>query len=119
MAENNEKRMSQKDEENRSRFMTYKSTQIIWFIFGLIEALLGMRFLFKLIGANPENAFASLLYAVTDVLLAPFANLAGSPSANGLVVEFSTLLAMLIYAFFGWALERLIYVIFYKPKESA
>ena len=119
MAEKTEKNMTSEHEEKKSRFMTYKSTQIIWFIFGLIEALLGMRFLFKLIGANPENAFASLLYAVTDVLLAPFANLASAPSANGLVVEFSTLLAMLIYAFFGWALERLIYVIFYKPGDTA
>lgn len=30
-------------EESKSRFKTYKSTQIIWFIFGLIEAILGLR----------------------------------------------------------------------------
>lgn len=117
MTEQNEHKMQTEHEEEKNRFRTYKSTQIIWFIFGLIEALLGMRFLFKLIGANPENAFASLLYAVTDLLLAPFANLAGAPAANGMVLELSTLLAMLIYALIGWALERLIYVIFYKPKD--
>lgn len=117
MTEQHEQRMQTEHEEEKSRFRTYKSTQIIWFIFGLIEALLGLRFLFKLVGANPENAFASLLYAVTDLLLAPFASLAGAPSANGMVLELSTLLAMLIYALIGWALERLIYVLFYKPKD--
>ncbi|MDF1520534.1 MAG: YggT family protein [Brevefilum sp.] len=105
-------------EEKKSRLRTYKSTQIIWFIFGLIEGILGLRFLFKLVAVNPENPFASLLYSVSDLLLKPFASLAGAPSAGGMVFETSTLLAMLIYALIGWALERIIYVLFYKPKDT-
>lgn len=111
-----EKRVAE-SEESQSRLKTYKSTQIIWFIFGLIEAMLGLRFIFKLIAVNPNNPFASLLYSVTDLLLTPFASLAGAPSADGMVLELSTLLAMLVYAMFGWALERVIYVLFYKPKN--
>ncbi len=104
-------------EESKSRFKTYKSTQIIWFIFGLIEAILGLRFLFKLVAVNPENPFASLLYSVSDLLLKPFVSLAGALSAGGIVFETSTLLAMLFYALIGWALKRIIYVLFFKPKN--
>ena len=118
MTEYQEQKPTSDPQEKKSRFRTYKSTQIIWFVFGFIEASLGLRFLFKLVAANPENPFASLLYSFTDLLLAPFASLASAPSANGMVLEIATLLAMLIYALFGWALERLIYVIFYKPKDT-
>ena len=117
MTENKEGISTSDSEESQGRLKTYKSTQIIWLIFGLIEAMLGLRFVFKLVAVNPNNPFASLLYSVTDLLLVPFSNLASSPSANGMVVELSTLLAMLIYAMFGWALERLVYVLFYKPKD--
>jgi len=117
VTEEKEQKSVQELEEKKSRLKTYKSTQIIWFVFGLIEAILGLRFIFKLIAVNPENPFASLLYAVSDMLLTPFTNLASAPSAGGMVLEISTLLAMLIYAMFGWALERIIYVIFYKPKN--
>jgi len=117
MTDYKEEQHAAETEESQSRFKTYKSTQIIWFIFGLIEALLGLRFVFKLIAVNPNNPFASLLYSITDLLLTPFASLASAPSAGGMVLELSTLLAMLIYAMFGWALERIIYVLFYKPKN--
>ncbi|HEY9122017.1 MAG TPA: YggT family protein [Brevefilum sp.] len=117
MTDYKEEQSVTESEESQSRFKTYKSTQIIWFIFGLIEAMLGLRFLFKLIAVNPNNPFASLLYSVTDLLLTPFASLAGAPSAGGMVLELSTLLAMLIYALIGWALERIIYVLFFKPKN--
>lgn len=117
MADYKEGKSTPDSEESKSRLRTYKSTQIIWLIFGLIEAMLGLRFVFKLVAVNPNNPFASLLYSITDLLLIPFSNLASSPSADGLVVELSTLLAMLIYAMFGWALERLVYVLLYRPKD--
>ena len=115
MSEYKEEKITTDPDKGSGRTKTFKSTQLIWLIFGLIEGLLGLRFLFKLISVNPNNAFASLLYSITDVLLAPFSSLTSSPSAGGIVFEFSTLIAIAIYALVGWALERLIYVIFYKP----
>lgn len=106
------------DPGQQSRNTTFKVTQIIWLLLGFLESVLALRFLFKLIGVNPANSFASFLYGFTDIFVAPFANLTGTPSAEGMVFEFTTLIAMLVYALAFYALARLIYVIFYR-QESA
>ncbi|MCJ7696216.1 MAG: YggT family protein [Anaerolineaceae bacterium] len=98
------------------RVASFKVTQIIWWLLGFIEAVLALRFIFKLVGVNPANSFGSFLYNVTDFLVKPFASLTGAPAAAGMVFEFSTLLAMLIYGLVGWGIERLIYVLFYRPR---
>jgi hypothetical protein len=78
-------------------------------IIGIIEVLLGLRVLLHLLGANPASEFVAWLYGTTDQLLAPFAGIFPSFSLSGnYVIEFTTLFAMLAYAFIGWAILKLI-----------
>jgi hypothetical protein len=98
------------------RVTTFKATQLIWLILGILEAGLALRFLFKLIGANPSNTFASFLYGLTGIFTYPFDTLTGNPQTGNITFEFTTLIAMIVYALLGWALERLVYVLFYRPK---
>jgi len=119
MTDYKEVRTTQSEAGQQQRVATFKITQLIWLFLGLLEAGLGLRFIFKLLAVNPANPFATFLYGVTDLFLAPFASLAGSPSADGMVLEVSTLLAMIVYALVGWALERIVYVIFYRPRGGA
>ncbi|MEM5776533.1 MAG: hypothetical protein AAGU05_16135, partial [Anaerolineaceae bacterium] len=97
---------------------TFKLTQLIWLLVGLLEAALALRFLFRLLGVNEANAFASFLYNLTDIFLAPFANLTGTPAAGSMVLEIPTLIAMAVYLLIGWALDRLIHVLFYRPATA-
>ena len=103
------------DEGQNSRNVTFKVTSIIWLLLGLLEGALGLRFLFMLLGANPANTFAKFLYGVTGVFVAPFASLVGAPELGQSRFEGATLIAMIVYALAAWALERIIYVIFYRP----
>ena len=107
---------SQHEAGQEQRVASFKVTQLIWWVLGLLEALLGLRFIFKLIGANPNNSFAIFLYELTDFFVRPFATLTGTPAAGNMVFEFSTLITMIVYALIGWGLERLLYVIFYRPR---
>lgn len=116
MTEYKEVRTTQHEPGSEARVTGFKVTQLIWLLLGLLEGVLGLRFIFKLIGVNPANAFASFLYKLTDFFVAPFASLTGAPAAGGMVFEFSTLLAMIIYALVGWALVRIVYVLFYRPR---
>jgi hypothetical protein len=100
------------------RAFTFKATQLIWLGLGILEVLLALRVFLKLIAANPGNMFASLLYSFTDLFLFPFAGLTATPSAGGMVLEVHTLIAMVVYALAAWALERLVWVIFYRPRET-
>ena len=47
----------------------YKGIQIVWYLLGLIEALLGLRFVLKLLGANPFSEFVSFIYNISQLFL--------------------------------------------------
>jgi hypothetical protein len=107
---------TQKEPERERRIFTFKATQVVWLLLSIFEALLALRFVLKLIGANPASPFAVVLYGFTGLFLYPFAGLIGTPAAGGMVMEISTLIAMLVYGLIGWAVERIIFVIFYRPR---
>jgi len=109
---------TQKEPERERRILTFKVTQLVWLFLGILEALLALRFGLKLIGANPASPFAVLIYGFTDLFLFPFAGLTGTPAAGGMVLEISTLIAMVVYGLIGWAVERILWVIFYRPRGS-
>lgn len=76
----------------------YRGTQIVWYILGIIEVLLVFRFLLKLTGANPDAGFTAFVYGGTYVFAAPFLNVFGITQIAGSVFEWTTLLAMAVYA---------------------
>ncbi len=116
MTDYKEVRTTAHEAGHEQREATFKATQLIWLLLGLLEAVLALRVVFKLIGVNAANPFASLLYTLTDLFVAPFASLVGAPSAGGSVLEISTIIAMIVYALIAWALERIVYVLFYRPR---
>ena len=114
-----EVRTTQQEPGRERRLFTFKATQLIWLGLGLLEGLLALRIFLKLIGANAANPFAGLLYSFTDVFLVPFVGLTGTPAAGGMVLEISSLIAMIVYALVAWVIERLVWVIFYRPRSAA
>jgi len=90
----------------------YKTTQFIWFMTAVLEILLALRILLKLVAANPNNAFATFVYNSSSLFLGPFQGLASAPSAEGMVLEISTLIGMLVYALLAWLIIRLFHLIF-------
>lgn len=46
-----------------------QATQIIWFVVGLFEALLGIRLALMLSGANPEAGFTQMILGFTKPLV--------------------------------------------------
>lgn len=99
------------------RLTVSRVAQLIWLMFGLLEALIGLRVLLKLIAANPENPFANLVYTFTDLFLWPFSGLTITPSLNGIVLDFPAVIALLVYALAGWLLVRLVWLLFYNPAS--
>jgi hypothetical protein len=112
-----EVRSVQKEPERERRIFTFKATQLVWLLFGILEALIALRILLKLIGANPASPISVLIYGFTDLFLFPFAGLVATPAAGNMVLELSSFLAMVVYALIAWAIERAIWVIFYRPRQ--
>jgi len=109
-------RTTEHEHGREQRVATFKATQMIWLLLGLLEAVLALRVVFKLIGVNATNSFATLLYSVTNIFVAPFASLTGAPAAGGMVLEISTIIAMIVYLLIFWGIERIVNVVFYRPR---
>ena len=96
----------------------YKVSQFIWLLFAGLEALIGLRVILMLIGANPGNAFTAFVYQLSGLFLWPFQNLIANPTFQNMTLEVTSIIGMIVYALLGWILVRLIWVIFYRAPTS-
>lgn len=91
-----------------------RSRNVIYYLLGFIEVLLGLRFFFMLLGANPRSGFTSFLYMITGVFISPFTGIFNPLTTAGLVsrsvFDPATIVAMLIYALVAWGLVRLLWI---------
>lgn len=83
--------------------------RVIWFIAGVIIALLAIRFVFVLLGANQNNGFVDLIYTLSYPFAVPFFGVFGySVHYDISRFETSTLVGIVIYALIAWGLARLV-----------
>lgn len=111
-----ETRTSQSEPEREQRIFTFKASQLIWLVFGVLEVLIALRIGLMLVGANPDSPVVAMIYGITALFLLPFVGLIGSPTFGGLVLEVSSMFAMLIYALIAWVIDRLVWLVFYRPR---
>jgi len=84
------------------------AVRIIWYIAGVLLALLALRFVLAVLGANPSNGFANFIYSVTHPFVAPFFSLFGYKMQYGVSrFEIFTLVAMAVYALIAYAIAKL------------
>lgn len=86
--------------------------QFIYLIFGIIEFLLAMRFVFRMLGANPAAGIVSFIYAITNVLMVPFNFIFPPSQVEGAYFEWSVVVAILFYALFAWVIGQLIRILY-------
>ena len=91
-------------------------TGLIQLGFGVLNGLIGLRFLLKLMAANPANPFASLVYFITTPFLWMFQGLTRTPSFEGIEIEFFALVAIVVYALIGWIIIQLMWILFSRIK---
>ncbi len=85
----------------------YRGTQIVWYIVGILEALLAFRFVLKLLGANGAAGFTSFIYGITQPFTAPFLSVFNITKVEGSIFEWTTLLAMLVFWLIALAIVNL------------
>ena len=93
------------------------ATRVVYWVFAVIEILLGLRFLLELFAANASAAFVQLIYRLSDGLMAPFYSVFPTGRVEAAVFDWSALLAMLVYALIGWAIIALIHAV--SPRDSS
>lgn len=85
---------------------------IVWYVLGVIEIALAIRFVLKLLGANATSSFVNFIYVITKVLTVPFDTVFGTSvtttGATHSVFEPSIIVAGLVYALIAWGIVKLI-----------
>ncbi len=92
------------------RLRVAKLEQTIYLVFGILEALIAIRFLLRLLGANPSAGFASFIYDITAPFIAPFVGLFGTPQYQGSVLELHSIVAVIVYALIAWLIARVLWL---------
>jgi hypothetical protein len=93
------------------RALVVKFQQVIYLLFGILEGLLGIRFVLGMLGANPAAGFAQFIYGITAPFSAPFVGLFGEPHFEGTVFEWNALVAIVIYALLAWLLVKIMWLL--------
>lgn len=93
----------------------FRAYQVIWYILGLIEILLAFRFVLRLMGANPNSGFTAFIYAVSAPFAYPFSGIMRSSQFDNSVIEWSTLIAMVVFLVVAFGLVKLFQLI--KPTD--
>ncbi len=92
----------------RAEYGMNVAARIISFIGGVVLALLAVRFLLVLLGANSANGFANFIYSASNPLVQPFFGLFGyEPTFGRSRFEVGTLVAIAVYALVMYLLIRL------------
>jgi hypothetical protein len=86
----------------------YRMSQIVWYVLGLVEILLALRFLLKLFGANSGAGFTKFIYGASALFAAPFLYVFKISQVEGSIFEWSTILAMAVYLLVAWLIVKAI-----------
>lgn len=83
-------------------------SRVLYYLLDVLEVLLALRLIFMLLAANSANAFVSFIYNVTAPFVAPFRGIIPASYAGGMYIEWSAVIAMIVYALAVYAVARLI-----------
>jgi hypothetical protein len=77
--------------------MVGRLVQIVDYMFYLLYALLGVRFVLGLLGAREDAGFVRLIERFTDPFYEPFTGIVARPPADGGVIDFPLVIAIFAY----------------------
>lgn len=89
---------------------------VINIILTVVEVFLLFRLLLKLLGANESAVFVQWVYETSAPLLAPFEGMFPTVVESGVVLEMSTLFAIMVYALLGYLLIAIVDTIYHASK---
>ncbi len=90
--------------------------RVVYYVGGVIVALLFIRLLLQLLGANQGSDFVGFIYGLTGIFVAPFYGIFGEPTFGQSHFETSTLIAIVIYSLLTVGIAKLISLT--RPREE-
>jgi hypothetical protein len=95
-----------------------KLVQVVWLVFGLIETVLAIRFVLRLLAANPDAPFAAFMYTVSDVFLMPFMGLFATPRSGGAALDLNAIVGIVVYMLVAWLVAKIIWLMAGETRSA-
>lgn len=86
---------------------TVFAQRLIYYIGGVLLALLTLRFLLLLFGASRNSGFVDFIYSFSGIFVAPFNGIFAEPTYGTARFDTSTLVAIIVYALITVGLANL------------
>lgn len=90
--------------------------RVVYYIGGVIVALLALRLVLQLLGANQESGFVEFIYGLTAAFVAPFYGIFGEPTYGQSQFETSTFVAIVVYSLLTIGIAKLLTL--GRPREE-
>jgi hypothetical protein len=88
----------------------FRMVQTVWWLLAVVEAIIGLRVVFRALAAV-DTGFVSVIYAVSDPLVAPFRGIVTDYARRGNVIEVGSLIAMGVYLLAAVLVVRLLRIV--------
>ena len=97
----------------KQKKVIFRTYQIIWYLLGVVEVLLIFRIVLKMLGANTNSGFTSMIYTLSAPFAVPFQGILNISYAEGHIFDWTTFIAMIVFAILAYGLVELFQLI--KP----
>ena len=91
-----------------TQLAVWRAQRVIYYVFGVVQAFIAIRFILKMLNANPASAFTQIIYNISWVFAFPFSGVVPNTASDGYVFEWFSLIAIIIYALVSIALAKLL-----------
>lgn len=81
--------------------------RVVYYIGGVLIALLALRFLLQILGAAEGNAFVDFIYSLSAMFVWPFNGIFGEPTYGASHFDSATLVAIIVYGLVTIGIARL------------
>jgi len=103
---------------NQTDLQTRMINSLINLVANVVEFFLLLRIILKLFAASPRAPFVYWVYETTEPLLAPFMGMFPASKITGsFVIEFSSIFALVVYAFLAYLIREVLNTIIHFAKE--
>ena len=93
------------------RVAVWRAQRVIYYVFGVVEAFIAIRFMLRVLSANLTSPFTQWIYNISWVFVFPFSGVVPDTVAGGSTIEWFALIGLIIYALVSVALAALVALI--------
>ena len=91
-----------------SHFNRHFFSNLVWYIYGVIATIMGLRVLLLMLAANAETPFVSFIYNLNWYLIAPFLSMFSEPDYTKFYFDTNAVVGMVVYWLVALGIVKLI-----------